>query len=183
MRRTLVATAATVSLLTPITVVAVASPASAARTYQYVLHEKNESETFTEPGLCDPGPATIELSGVNEVVKFSSTQAGLTEEQAEHLFETGDPSITKFTYTETGRFVVTEADGNVYTGRFTFWVGGSMDGGTDTFTATFSLTGTSATGSHIVGHFVGHTVLRDGEVVHDFGPEGKGEVKGCPVPA
>ncbi len=116
-------------------------------------------------------------------MKSSSTQAGLTDEQAEHLWETEDPSIMKFTYTEAGRFQVSEADGNVYTGRFTVWVGGSMDGGTDTFTATFSATGQSATGGHISLHFVGHAVLRDGEVVHDFGEEGKGHVKGCPTPA
>lgn len=180
-RRTLNVLAA--AALVPGVVALTAGPAQAGRvTYQYNFQEKGENEEFTGEGLCDLRDATIKLTNVNEAMHASANQPNLTEDEIEAALD-GPPTshlvISKFTYTETGSFEITEADGKVYAGHFTFWIGFSDNRTTDVFTVTFNVNGTSADGDRISGHFVGHaTTLDDAKPpVVSFD---KGEVKGCP---
>ncbi len=151
---------------------------AAQTTYQYTFTHQHQSDSFTDTGICDPGPASIELIDFNEVLHVSATQSGLTEDQIWALLEEDDPAgvIVKVTYTQTGQFIVEEASGVTYTGRFTSWFGGNFNSHTQVFTGTFSVRGTGDDGSRVSGHFSGHVTIVDGEPVVEFE---KGDVNGC----
>lgn len=150
---------------------------AASKTYQYTFTSQHESDSFTDTGLCDPGPADINLTDYNEALHVSATESGLTQDQIEALLE-NDPSgvIVKASYTQTGSFVVTEASGVTYTGHFTSWFGGNVDGRTVVFSGTFNVNGTGSDGSTISGHFNGHSTEVDGRLVVEFD---KGQITGC----
>ena len=149
------------------------------KTYPYTFTNQHQSDSFTDSGLCDPGPASINLIDFNEALHVSATQPGLTEDQIWALLE-DDPGgvIVKATYTQTGQFVAEEASGVTYTGRFTSWFGGNVNSRTTVFTGTFSVRGTGDDGSRVSGHFNGHVTIVDGEPVVVFE---KGNIKGCPA--
>lgn len=150
---------------------------AAQKTYPYTFTNQNQSDSFTDSGLCDPGPASINLIDFNESLHVSATQSGLTEDQIWALLE-DDPGgvIVKATYTQTGQFIVEEANGVTYTGRFTSWFGGNVNANATVFTGTFSVRGTGDDGSRVSGHFNGHVTIVDGEPVVEFD---KGHIKGC----
>ena len=63
-----------------------------------------------------------------------------------------------------------------YTGRFTSWFGGNLNGYTAVFTGTFSVRGTGDDGSRVTGNFTSHVTFVDGEPVVEFE---KGHIRGC----
>jgi hypothetical protein len=154
-----------------------AGSAAAAGTYQYSFQEHGASDSFTDTGLCDPGPAQIDLTDYNEAFHVSASTPGLTQDQVEALLE-NDPNgvITKVTYTQTGSFRVTEADGHVYVGHFTNWFGGSINKSTMVFSGIFNVNGTSDDGRTISGHFNSHETFRNDAPVISFD---KGDITGC----
>ena len=121
---------------------------AAPTTFQYTFTNQNQNDSFIDVGLCDPGPATVMLIGFNEALHVSATESGLTEDQIWALLE-DDPDgvIVRVTYTQTGQFIVEEASGVTYTGRFTSWFGGNLNRHTAEFGGTFSVRGTGDDGS------------------------------------
>lgn len=173
--RHVLAALATAAVL-PGAVTLTAVPASAGASYQYSFQEHHASDTFTDTGLCDPRPATIELIDYNEALHVSANQAGLTQAQVEALLEGDGSGISKVTFTQEGSFRVTETGGAVFTGHFASWFGGSINRSTMVFSGTFNVNGVSATGQRVSGHFVSHVTFKNGEPVVGFD---KGDIKGC----
>jgi len=154
-----------------------ATPALAAGSYQYSFQEHRASESFTDSGLCNPGPAQIDLTDYNEALHVTANQAGLSQAQIEALLEgNGSDVISRVSYTQEGTFRVAEAGGQIYTGHFTSWFGGEVNRSTMVFGGTFDLNGSSADGRHVSGHFVSHLTFKNGEPVVAFD---KGDIKGC----
>ena len=150
---------------------------AAPTTFQYTFTNQNQNDSFIDVGICDPGPAAVMLIGFNEALHVSATESGLTEDQIWALLE-DDPDgvIVRFTYTQTGRFIVEEASGVTYTGRFTSWFGGNLNRHTAVFSGTFSVRGTGDDGSRVTGNFTSHVTFVGGEPVVEFD---KGHMRGC----
>jgi hypothetical protein len=134
--------------------------------------------SFIDTGICDPCPAAIMLIGFNEALHVSATQSGLTEAEIRALLDEEDPSgvLVRVTYTQTGQFIVEEASGVTYTGRFTSWFGGNVNGHTAEFGGTFSVRGTGDDGSRVTGNMTSHVTFVGGEPVVEFD---KGHIRGC----
>ena len=139
---------------------------AAQQTYQYTFASQNQDKTFVDVGLCAPGAATFHLT-YNEILHVSATQSGLTADEVEALAESDSSSVlVKITYTQTGALELTEAAGVVYTGHFTSWFGGNVDGRSVVFSGVFDVNLVASDGSRISGHFNSHsTVIAGREVV------------------
>jgi hypothetical protein len=151
---------------------------AAPTTFQYTFTNHNQNASFIDTGICDPGPAAIMLIGFNEVIHVSATQSGLTEAEIRALLDEEDPNgvLIRVTYTQTGQFIVEEASGVTYTGRFTSWFGGNVNGHTAEFGGTFSVRGTGDDGSRVTGNMTSHVTFVGGEPVVEFD---KGHIRGC----
>ena len=159
--------AAAASLTLPGALALAPTPAFAGGTYQYTINQHGGTDSFTDVGLCNPGPAQINLTNLSEVLHVSATQAGLTNDQIFALLN-DDPTgiIVRATDTQNGNFRVVEADGHVYTGHFSNWFGGGATGPNGfEFGGTFNAQGVSDDGRQITSHDNAHEVFRNGEPV------------------
>lgn len=131
--------------------VALASPVYAASTQ---THDGTVTMPSANPCTGAPGMVTLNY---HDASHFSSNASG----------------GISFTDTMNGKFsfVPTDSSQPSYTGNFTSWDGGQMNGNNQetVFTATFSVKGKGSDGSHLVYHEVAHTtVTRDGTVTTSF---------------
>jgi hypothetical protein len=158
--------------------VVLGAPAQAASSYQYSFQEHRATDTSTDVGLCDSGPAEITLV-YNEAFHVTSSLAGQSRDQVELALETNDPSISRVTFVQSGTFVVAEANGVTYTGHFASWFGGSVKPSTSVFTGIFNLNGTGTDGSRISFHDNAHQLSIGDQVALDFE---KTHLNGCLTP-
>ena len=150
---------------------------AAPTTFQYTFTNQNQNDSFIDTGICDPRPATITLIGYNEALHVSATESGLTEAEIWALLDDDSSGvIVRVTYTQTGQFIVEEASGVTYTGRFTSWFGGNVNSHTAEFGGTFSVRGTGDDGSRVTANFTSHVTFVGGEPVVEFD---KGHMRGC----
>lgn len=177
-RRVLTALASLVALATPFVVAA--APAGAAATTQ-TDHNHQLTRSFFDTRPCADDGVGYEITTTSNSVEHESANAGgdhftftetgsFTARPAE-VVRDGDGIPVRNDNDELDPALDTDGhvvylDGTTYTGHFTAWGGGNLNGGgTSGFTFTFSVHGVGSDGSTFRENSLFHTVEREPDIV------------------